>query len=87
MWNERTQKLIDPGRKGEGKGGKGDWEKGKGGSRGVGWSKGEWSNPGDTWDNSWYHSNWHGKAYGLVLDPWSAVELVLYHCAVSLNSS
>ena len=73
--------------KGEGKGGNGDWEKGKGGSKGGRWSKGEWSNPGHTWDNSWYHSNWHGKAYGLELDPWSAVEPVLYLCAVSLNSS
>ena len=65
--------------KGKGKGGKGDWEKGKGGS------KGKWSNPGHTWENSWYHSNWHGKAYGLEVDPWAAVEPVPYLCAVSLT--
>ena len=33
--------------------------------------------------NSWYHSNWHGKAYGLEVDPWAAVEPVPYLCAVS----
>ena len=40
---------------------KGDREKGKGGSKGTGWSKGEWSNPGHTWDSSWHNSHWHGK--------------------------
>ena len=38
--------------------------------------KGKWSNPGHTWDTSWYHSNWHGKAYGLEVDPWATVEPV-----------
>ena len=35
----------------------------------------------------WYLSNWHSKAYGLVVDPWSAGESVPYLCAVSLHSS
>ena len=65
--------------KGKGKGGKGDWEKGKGGS------KGKWSNPSHSWHNSWYHSSWHGKAYGLEVDPWAVVELVPYLSAVSLK--
>ena len=76
--------------KGKGKGGfKGTCLKCgmRGGFKGKGWSKGKWSNPGHTWDNSWYHSNWHGKAYGLEVDPWSAVKPVPYLCAVSLNSS
>ena len=42
-------------------------------------------NPGHTWHSSWHHSNWHGKTYGLEVDPWTAVELVPYLCAVSLN--
>ena len=80
--------------KGKGKGGKGDWEKGKGGykgksgSKGKGWSKGEWSNPGHTWDNSWYHSHWHGEAHGLEVDPWAAfLEPVHHLCAASLKPS
>ena len=73
--------------KGKGKGGKGDWKEGKGGSKGKGWSKRKWSNPGHTLDNSWYQSNWHRKAYGLQVDPWSAVEPVPHLCAVSLYSS
>ena len=48
--------------KGKGEGGKGDWEKGDGGSKGKGGSKEKLSIPGHAWDNSWYHSNWHGKA-------------------------
>ena len=81
-------RLTDAGRKR-----KGDWEKGKGGykgngrSKGKACSKGEWSNPGHTWDNSWYHSNWHGKAYGLEGYPWAAVESVPQLCAVSLKPS
>ena len=47
-------------------------------SKGTGGSKGKWSNLGHTWDNSWYNSNWHGTACGLEVDPWAAVELVLY---------
>ena len=50
-----------------------------------GWIK--WSNPSHSWDNSWYHSNWHGKTYGLEVDPWAAVEPVPYLCAVSLKPS
>ena len=42
---------------------------------------------GYTWDNSWHSSNWQSKTYGLEVDPWAAVELVPYLCAVSLNSS
>ena len=38
--------------KGKGKGGKGVWETGKGGSKGKGWPKGKWSNSVYTWDNS-----------------------------------
>ena len=53
--------------------------------KGKGWSKGKWSKLGHTWDSSWYNSHWHGKAYGLEVDPWSAVEPVPY--AVSLSSS
>ena len=34
-----------------------------------------------------YHSNWHGKAYGLEVDPWTAVDPVPYLCAVSLKPS
>ena len=85
-------RLTDAGRKEKGEGGKGDWEKGKGGykgkggSKGKGWSKGEWSSPGHTWDNSWYHSNWHGKAYGLEMDPWAAVEPVPYLCTVQFET-
>ena len=30
---------------------------------------------------------WHGKTYGLEVDPWAAVEPVPYLCAVGLNSS
>ena len=45
------------------------------------------SNSGHTWDNSWYHSNWHGMTYGLEVDPWAAVDPILYLCAVSLKSS
>ena len=71
--------------KGKGKGGKGDWEKGKGGSKGKGGQKGKWSNPGHTWDKSWYHPTWHCKTYGLEVDPWAAVEAVPYLCAVSLK--
>ena len=63
----------------ERKGRKEEREKGKGGS------KGKWSYPGHTWENSWYHSNWHGKAYGLEVDPWAAVEPVPKLCAVSLK--
>ena len=33
------------------------------------------------------NSNWHGKTYGLEVDPWSAVEPVPYLCVASLNSS
>ena len=58
-----------------------------GGSKGKGLSKGKWSNHGHTWDSSWHHSSWHGKTYGLVVDPWTAVEHVPNLCAVSLNSS
>ena len=47
----------------------------------------KWSNPGHTWDSSWYNPHWHGKTYGLEVDPWSAVEPVPYLCAVSLSSS
>ena len=43
----------------------------------------EQESPSHSWDNSWYHSNWHGKAYGLEVDPWAAVEFVPYLCAVS----
>ena len=46
-----------------------------------------WSKPGHTGDNSWYHSNWHGKAYGLEVDPCAAVEHVPYLCADSLKPS
>ena len=35
--------------KGKGKGSQGGWEKGEGGSKGTGWS-----NPGHSWDSSWY---------------------------------
>ena len=73
--------------KGKGKGGKGDWEKGEGGYKGKRLSKGEWSNPGHTWDNSWYHSNWHVKTCGLEVDSRTAVEPVPYLCAVCLSSS
>ena len=73
--------------KGKGKGGKGGWETGQGGSKGKGWPKRNRSNSGYTWDNSWHHSNWHGKTYGLAVDPWTAVEPIPYLCAVSLNSS
>ena len=73
--------------KGNGKGSKGDLVKGKGGSKGKGWSKGKWSNSGHSWDSSWYNSHWHGKTSGLEVDPWSAVELVPYFCAVILSSS
>ena len=52
-----------------------------------GWSKGKWSNPRHTWDSSFYNSHWHGKTYGLEVDPWSAVEPVPYLCAASLSSS
>ena len=31
--------------------------------------------------------NWHGKTYGLEVDPWTAVERVPYLCAVSLKPS
>ena len=55
------------------------------GSKGKGWSKGKRSNLGHTWVSSWHHSNWHGKTYGLEVDLWSAVELVPYLSAVSLN--
>ena len=37
--------------------------------------------------HSWYHSTWHCKTYGLVVDARSLVEPVPYLCAVSLNSS
>ena len=61
-------------------------DKGKGGRRdsetGKGWPKGKWSNSGYVWD-----SNWHGKTYGLEVDPVTAVEPLPYLCAVSLNSS
>ena len=40
-----------------------------------------------TWDSSWYNPHWHGKTYGLEVDPWSAVEPVPYLCAVSLSSN
>ena len=73
--------------KGNGKGSKRDLVKGKGGSKGKGWSKGKWSNSGHSWDSSWYNSHWHGKTSGLEVDPWSAVELVPYFCAVILSSS
>ena len=72
-------------RKGEGC--NGDLETGKGGSKGKEWPKGYWSNSRHTWDNSWHHSNWHGKTYGLEMDPWTAVEPVPLLCAVSLKSS
>ena len=29
--------------------------------------------------------HWHGKTYGLEVDPWSAVETVRFFCAVSLS--
>ena len=68
--------------KGQGKGSKGDWEKGKSGS------KGKRSNPGHTWDSSWYNSHLHEKTYGLeVVDPWSAVEPVPQLCVVSLSAT
>ena len=73
--------------KGKGKGGKGDWEKGKGGSKGKSGLKENGQNSGHMWDNSCYPSNWHSKTYGLEADPWTAVEPVLYLCAVSLKSS
>ena len=79
----RKEKVKEERETGRGKGG----YKGKSGSKGKGWSKGEWSSPGHTWDNSWCYSNWHGKAYGLEMDPWAAVELVPYLCAVSLKPS
>ena len=41
-WEDTEQ--IDAGRNAKGTGGKGDWETGKGGSKGKEWSKGEWSN-------------------------------------------
>ena len=77
-------RLINVGRKERVKG---EWEKGKGGSKGKEWPKGKWSNSGHLWDNSWYPSNWHGKTNGLETDPWTAVEPVPYLCAVSLKSS
>ena len=67
--------------------GKGEGETGEGGSKGKGWPKGKRSNSGHTWDNAWHHSNWHGKTYGLEVDPWTAVEPVPYLCAISLKSS
>ena len=73
--------------KGKCKGGKGEWETGNGGSKGKGWPKGNGSHSRHTWDNSWHHSNWHGKTYGLEVNPWTAVEPVPYLCAVSLNGS
>ena len=73
--------------RGKGKGSKGDWKKGKDGSKGNGCPKGKWSNPGHTWDSSWYNPHWHGETYGLEVDPWSAVEPVSYLSAVSLSSS
>ena len=73
--------------KGKGKGGKGDWETGKGGSKGKGWLKESGSNSRHMWENPWHHSNWHDKTYGLEVDPWTAVEPVPYLCAVSLNPS
>ena len=80
-------KPIDAGRKGKEKEARDTVRKEKGGSQGNGWSKGKWSNPGHTWDSSWYNSQWHGKTFGLEVDPWSAVEPVPYLCAVSLCSS
>ena len=71
----------------QGKGGKGEWETGKGESKGKGWTKGKWSNSGYTWDNSWHSSNWNCKTYGLEVDPWAAAEPVPYLCAISLKSS
>ena len=73
--------------KGNGKGGKGEWETGKDASKGKGWPKGKWSNSCYTWDNSWHSSNWHGKTYDLEVDPWAAAEPVPYLCAISLKSS
>ena len=83
----RGHKADRSWQKGKGKGGQGDWETGKGGSKGKGWQKGKWSHTCHAWDNSWHSSHWHGKTYGLDMDPWAAVEPVPYLCAVSLNSS
>ena len=52
-----------------------------------GWSKGTWSNPGHKRNSPRCNSHSHGKTYGLEVDPWSAVELVPYLCAVSWSSS
>ena len=57
------------------------------GSKGKGGPKENGQNLGHTSDSSWHNSNWHGKTYGLEVDPWSAVEPVPYLCAVSLSSS
>ena len=79
----RGQKADRCCQKGKGKG-EGGWET-ESGSKRKGLSKGNWSNSRHTWDDSWHHSNWHGKTYGLEVDPWTAIEPVPYLRAVSLN--
>ena len=83
----RGHKVDRCWQKGKGKGGKGGWETVKGGSKGKGWPKGKLSNSGHTWENSWHHSTWQGKACGIEVDPGIAVEPVPYLCAISLKSS
>ena len=81
----RGQKADRCWQKGKGKGGKGGWETRESGSKRKGLSKENWSNSRHTWDDSWHHSNWHGKTYGLEVDPWTAIEPVPHLRAVSLN--
>ena len=84
MRNERTQKLIDAGRKEKVKEAR---ETGKGGSKGKEWPKGGWSNSRHTWDTPWHRSNWYDQTYGLEVDPRTAVELVPHLCEVRTQVS
>ena len=74
--NERTQGSSMLAERKRERRGKGDWETGKGGSKGKGWLEESWSNSRHMWENPWHHSNWHDKTYGLEVDTWTAVELV-----------
>ena len=63
---------------------KGDWEKEKGGSKGNGWSKGEWSNPCHTWDSSPYTRH-RLEVRGLLLNLFHiSVQSVLAHQNVAV---
>ena len=72
---------------GKDEGGKEDWETGKSGSTWKEWPVGNWSNSRHTWVTSLHHSNWHGKAYGLEMDPSTACMPRGTHTKISQSGS